>query len=1013
MTSALEDIKTIDLDQWLTLATAPSPTKLQPGQTPFAYNTWVDEKPGSVITANGFIKVGTLPSGNPGTFSINYFNTTAGTQIYVVSDNSTVWTTVDFQNFTQIITGLSAFFQLRGAVIRDKLWLTNGNDFVRIFDGTTVTILDGSLPVNLVFQDLTYALQPNVGISPTQVSIAYVSGGTAGSEIVTVSGSSISIQIQSGVSTANEIFTALGGSPAALAILSIAISGVGTNPQVAPEGPVFFSGGAPLAPKGSYIAYHDERVWLYNQPSARSLCAFSALSDANANEIAPDDFTAWNQDNTIQVSEGDADYGTGLLIYRGFLHFFKQYSIWRLVGYDEYSYTRVKTRASTGTRFNESLQIMDSLVHFIGIDGIYVFDGEETDRISDIIDPATAEQASFGFNQLQQPNQNNQFWEVESTADFNAGSIPQNLSISNAATLQAKDDSATDFQAAPTKTNIDLTANPGAVQLAVTSSGQSNNNVALQGIASIISAAGNSTVGSVFFVNDGNLTNRFGYICNNPGNCITSILINIPYNLTTIVLKGFIATDLGKLSFTINGGTPLSPSSIVPSSYSGRTFNISGGVISWGGSNPSGAQDLTIAFPAFIANSVEVIFNNGNQGTAPTITIEEIQIFSALYSTTGQIVSRTLDLGDIPASLGNLFSDFVLNGEGLTFQTQTSPDGSTWDSAVSVANGAAIGSTPRRFLRWIGNFTSDGLNTPVLSDVWVGTLYESAIHDTGGSIFAWGAFSADYSLNAQTISFYYRGAASSGAVSSASWNFIVPGGAINLPITDRYIQFKFEISGLASGNSPPVVDSVTMNWITGTAGQPQVFQNVASYFWRNRYWLSAAGAGATSNNTILIRGKKTFQSPWQLKDWAILSFTRYLDNLYGTSSVDGSIYQLDTGFSKDGANLNSIFETGDFSVKGFQMNVSEIMLETQRLGPYTLFVGTSTDQGNTWTDHSIDLTLPTGGSLNIWKRINNLNLTTDKVRFRFYTNQADQPWQVHSAVIYYKLSAQRGTVGVN
>ncbi len=144
MSASLENVKILDIDQWGTLATAPSPTKLQKSQTPDAKNVWVDEKPGSVITAPGLIKVGTLPSGNPGTFCINYFKTSAGTQTFVVSDNATVWTTTDFQNFTSIITGLSSAFQLRGAVIRDKLWLTNGSDAVRTFDGSTVTVLDGT-----------------------------------------------------------------------------------------------------------------------------------------------------------------------------------------------------------------------------------------------------------------------------------------------------------------------------------------------------------------------------------------------------------------------------------------------------------------------------------------------------------------------------------------------------------------------------------------------------------------------------------------------------------------------------------------------------------------------------------------------------------------------------------------------------------------------------------------------------------------------------------------------------
>ena len=987
MTSALEDIKTIDLNEWLTLATAPSPTKILPGQTPYAYNTWVDEKPGSVITANGYLKVGTLPSGKPGTFSINYFNTSAGTQIYVVSDNATVWTTVDFQTFTPIITGLSATFQLRGAVIRDKLWLTNGNDFVRVFDGTSVTVLDGSKNGSAIIQDLTYTAVTNQ-YSPSAITVTYIGGGTAGSEVVTVNNTTqITVQIQSGVSTGIQVTTAVNNSVAAAALVTV--SGGPSIPQVVMSATPL-SGGVPLAPKGTYIAYHDERVWLYQQPSARSLCSFSALTDAAANEIAPDDPSAWQSDNNLQISEGDADYGTGLLVYRGYLHFFKQYSIWRLVGFDEYSYTRVKTRASTGTRFNESLQILDSLVQLIGIDGIYVFDGEETERISDIIDPATAEQASFGFNQLQQPNQNNLFWEVTASADWNAGTVPQNLAIANAATLQAKDNSQSDFQAAPTLTNIDTTTIPNSIQLNHQGSGVGFINVALNQIASI-NVSNGSVIGLSVFITDGNLTNivggNFGPAAGN-----VQYTIPIPNNapISQIIWKGL---------------------------FGGNSYQVTdqNNVIIGSGALPNTTtSDFVINLSPVIASQITIQLNYSGGGFSNVqVSVTEIQVFQTPFNTIGQIVSRNLDLGDTPASLGTLFSDFVLNGEGLTFQTQSSADGITWDAPVSVVSGSSIGSVSRRYVRWIGNFTSDGNSTAILTDVWLGTLYTSMVHDTGGNIFAWGAFQSDYRLFGQTIHFYYRGSSSIAGIPSSPWNLIVPGGILDLLPTDRYVQFKIEISGYGGNNNAPVINNVTLNWVSGIAGQPQVFQNVASFPWRNRYWLSAAGVGASANNLILIRGKKTFNSPWQLKDWNILSFTRYLDNLYGTSSVDGSIFRLDTGFSKDGGPLNSIFETGDFSFKGFQINVLEIMLETQRLGPYSLFVGTSTDQGNTWVDHPIDLTLPTGGALNIWKRINQLNLTTDKIRLRFFTNDIDQPWQVHTCVVYYKLSSQRGTIGVN
>lgn len=54
----------------------------------------------------------------------------------------------------------------------------------------------------------------------TGVTVAYTTGGTAGSEVVTVIGSTITVQIQSGVSTANQIKTAILASGPAAAIVT-------------------------------------------------------------------------------------------------------------------------------------------------------------------------------------------------------------------------------------------------------------------------------------------------------------------------------------------------------------------------------------------------------------------------------------------------------------------------------------------------------------------------------------------------------------------------------------------------------------------------------------------------------------------------------------------------------------------------------------------------------------------------------------------------------------------------
>lgn len=69
-------------------------------------------------------------------------------------------------------------------------------------------------------QGNTYTARQGHG---ADISITYTTGGTAGSEVVTVSGTSISVQIQSGVSTAQQVNNAIRASVAAYALVTIGV----------------------------------------------------------------------------------------------------------------------------------------------------------------------------------------------------------------------------------------------------------------------------------------------------------------------------------------------------------------------------------------------------------------------------------------------------------------------------------------------------------------------------------------------------------------------------------------------------------------------------------------------------------------------------------------------------------------------------------------------------------------------------------------------------------------------
>lgn len=87
-----------------------------------------------------------------------------------------------------------------------------------------------SLASSLFLQDLKFTAV-TAGSGGDAITVAYTTGGTAGSEAVSVVSNAISVQIESGVSTATQIKSALDGDGSAAALISTAIIGLASNPQ--------------------------------------------------------------------------------------------------------------------------------------------------------------------------------------------------------------------------------------------------------------------------------------------------------------------------------------------------------------------------------------------------------------------------------------------------------------------------------------------------------------------------------------------------------------------------------------------------------------------------------------------------------------------------------------------------------------------------------------------------------------------------------------------------------------
>ena len=142
---------------------------------------------------------------------------------------------------TQVITGTSitsgAVLDI-GAAGCDTLSAT----IFAVVDTPSAKTFDSGVKAAWVVQDLTYTAA-SIGTAGNSITIAYTAGGTAGSEVVTVVGNAISVQIQSGVSTATQIRDAVLASAPATALVSVSISGTGSNTQTAPVSATNLAGG--------------------------------------------------------------------------------------------------------------------------------------------------------------------------------------------------------------------------------------------------------------------------------------------------------------------------------------------------------------------------------------------------------------------------------------------------------------------------------------------------------------------------------------------------------------------------------------------------------------------------------------------------------------------------------------------------------------------------------------------------------------------------------------------------
>ncbi len=93
-------------------------------------------------------------------------------------------------------------------------------------------VCPAAVKASLVIEDITYVALKG-GADGNDIHIEYLNTGTAGAEVVTVTGTLISVSMQAATSTATQINTAVGLSAAAMLLVTKSVTGTGSDVQAA------------------------------------------------------------------------------------------------------------------------------------------------------------------------------------------------------------------------------------------------------------------------------------------------------------------------------------------------------------------------------------------------------------------------------------------------------------------------------------------------------------------------------------------------------------------------------------------------------------------------------------------------------------------------------------------------------------------------------------------------------------------------------------------------------------
>ena len=347
-------------------------------------------------------------------------------------------------------------------------------------------------------------------------------------------------------------------------------------------------------------------------------------------------------------------------------------------------------------------------------------------------------------------------------------------------------------------------------------------------------------------------------------------------------------------AFTINNTIPTNASIV----YKIGTYDTTGTL--WSAIPGAQTQVIsnggtpTIARKRYIKWQAVVTLGDGDFSTF------EITDVSINISSTG-----TLDLKYVQNAIAHLLSNKTGTVAIYTKTSDTDLSEASWIDTPDWTEvvGNVFASTPKHYLR-IKWSKAEGAT---ITGITVSSEYVSEKKDLGVTPAGWGKYDSAYTLNGQTITHWFRSAATAEALDSATWYAQTPGSIITGAALNPHIQFMLRFD-TNTYTQQPSVESVNISYYVGSnLGQP------CSAVWKNNYWLNVADPGSSINNLVYKYNTGGYWLKRTNKNNNVY-FASAGDLLSGTSESDGYLRYNDLGTKDDNSEIVSYFVTKNFEL---------------------------------------------------------------------------------------------------